>query len=388
MNRADAAWTGGGAGPLAGVRVLDLSRVLAGPLATMQLGDLGADVIKIETPDGGDVTRHWPPFLPDGTATYYTAINRNKRSVVLDLGSPPGRVAAQALAGTADVLVHNFLPGRLARFGLEPDALRRGNPGLVTANVSGFGSDSPSATRPGFDFLAQAMGGVMAMTGTASSGPNRMGVAIVDIAAGMQLTQGILAALYERSATGRGRQVEVALLDSAAFLLMNLAQTNLLLGQHIARFGNMHPSIAPYETLPVADGEIAVAVGTDRQFARLVDALGAPELADDPRFRRNRDRVLHRPELREKLGALFATATRAEWLERLVSADVPAAPVNEIAEALADPIIRDRAVADVGGIAQVRGPVRIDGVPLPMRLPPPELGADTADVLAALGLVE
>ena len=374
--------------PLHGIRVLDLSRVLAGPLATMQLADLGATVLKVEQPGTGDVTRGWPPFLEDGESTYYAAVNRNKRSLALDLDSPDDRETVRSLAAGADVLVDNFLPGRLARWGLSPEDLRAANPGLVSATITGFGTGSASEGRSGFDFLAQAMGGVMAITGPAGGGPTRMGVAIVDIVTGLHLTQAVLAALLERAATGAGRSVEVALLDSAVFTLMNLGSTHLLTGAAIGRFGNTHPSIAPYETLPVADGEIAVAVGTDRQFARFADAIGLPGLAGDPRFARNADRVAHRAALRAALDPALRARGRGEWLAVLAARDIPAAPVNEVADVFADPEIRDRAVSAVQGVPQVRHPARIDGRPLPMHVRPPRLGEHTAEIrdrLAAPG---
>ena len=378
----------GAPAPLHGIRVLDLSRVLAGPLATMQLADLGATVLKVEQPGTGDVTRGWPPFLKDGESTYYAAVNRNKRSLALDLDTPDDRETVRALAAGADVLVDNFLPGRLARWGLAPEDLRAANPGLVSATITGFGTGSASEGRSGFDFLAQAVGGVMAITGPAGGGPTRMGVAIVDIVSGLHLTQAVLAALLERTTTGVGRSVEVALLDSAVFTLMNLGSTHLLTGAAIGRFGNTHPSIAPYETLPVADGEIAVAVGTDRQFARFAEAVGLPGLAGDPRFARNVDRVTHRAALRDVLAPALEARSRGEWLAVLAAHDIPAAPVNEVADVFADPEIRDRAVCAVQGVAQVRHPARIDGGPLPMHVRPPRLGEHTAEVrdrLAAPG---
>lgn len=373
-------------GPLAGVRVLDLSRVLAGPLATMQLADFGADVIKVESPGRGDETRRFgPPFMADGTAAYYAAVNRNKRSLTLDLASPGGSRVARRLALAADIMVDNFLPGRLARFGLDPGDLRAGNPGLISATVSGFGSGNEYSGRPGFDFLAQAMGGVMAITGQSGGEPTRVGVAITDILAGLHAVNGILAALAERAGTGRGRHVDVALLDSSVAMLMNLGMSYLALGIETPRFGNSHPSIAPYETLRVKDGEIAIAVGTDRQFSRLAVALGLPELAADPRFAGNGDRVRNRADLAERLQARLATGTKAQWLELLVAADVPVAPVNSIPEVFADPVVRARMVTSIGGIPQVRSPVRLDGEPMPVQAPPPALGQHTAQILAAMG---
>lgn len=375
----------GAPAPLHGIRVLDLSRVLAGPLATMQLADLGATVLKVEQPGTGDVTRGWPPFLPDGESTYYCAVNRNKRSLALDLDVAEDRETVRTLAVGADVLVDNFLPGRLARWGLAPEDVRVDNPGLVSATVTGFGTGSAAEGRSGFDFLAQAMGGVMAITGEPGGGPTRMGVAIVDIVTGLHLTQAVLAALLERAVTGVGRSVELALLDSAVFTLMNLGSTHLLTGAGIGRFGNAHPSIAPYETLPVADGEIAVAVGTDRQFARFAAALGRPDLAADPRFARNADRVANRPALRAALDPALRSRTRREWLAALAAHDIPAAPVNEVADVFADPDIRGRSVSAVDGLAQVRHPARIDGRPLPLHIRPPRLGEHTAEIRERLG---
>jgi crotonobetainyl-CoA:carnitine CoA-transferase CaiB-like acyl-CoA transferase len=370
--------------PLAGLRVLDLSRVLAGPLATMQLSDLGATVVKIEMPGAGDITRGWPPFTDTGESTYHLAVNRNKRSVTADLASAEGQGLVRSLAVGADVLVDNFLPGRLARFGLGVDRLRQDNPGLISATITGYGRDGELAERPGFDFLAQAMGGLMAITGPVGGEPTRVGVAIVDVLAGMQLSQGILAALADRYRTGVGRSVSVALLDTAVFALMNLATMHLVTGRPVERFGNSHPSITPYETVAVADGVIALAVGTDRQFARLAAAVGRPDLARDPRFATNQARVAHRAELRSELGAAFGERTRSHWLGVLVSADVPAAPVNEVAEVFDDPFIRGRTVAEIDGVPQVRSPLRIDDVPLPMRARPPLLGEHTREVAADL----
>ena len=250
--------------------------------------------------------------------------------------------------------------------------------------MSGYSSEGEFAQRPGFDFLAQAAGGIMAITGEAGGQPLRVGVAIVDIIAGMQLAQGVLAAIVDRERTGAGRSVEVSLMDSAAFTLMNLGSAHLMTGEPIARFGNVHPSIAPYETLPVADGEIAVAVGSDRQFARFATELGLPELAADERFTTNRARVEHRRELRAALDQVLRTRTRAEWLDLLPPLGLPVAAVNEVADVFADPATRARVVDDVDGVPQIRGPLRMDGQPLPMHLRPPRLGEHTEEILARL----
>lgn len=387
--RGDAAWPSSPnrQGPLAGLRVLDLTRILAGPFATMQLADLGADVIKVEAPGRGDETRRWgPPFAPDGTASYYLAINRNKRSLTLDLGDPETNAVARRLARAADVMIDNFLPGRLANFGLDHRELRARNPGLISATISGFGSDNPYSDRPGFDMLAQAMGGMMSITGDPEGPPTRVGVAMSDLVSGLFVNHGILAALHERARTGRGRHVEVSLLDTQVASLVNMASAWLTAGVEPHRFGNHHPSIAPYEPLQTADGPLVVTVGNDRQFTRFVHALGLDELADDPRFATNHQRVEHRAELAEALEERLRTRTRDEWLEVLIEAEVPAAPINTIPEVFGDPVIRDRMVAEVDGLEQVRSPVRLDGEALPVDRRPPELGADTEAILTELGI--
>jgi glutaryl-CoA transferase len=376
-------------GSLAGLRVLDLSRILAGPFATMQLADLGADVIKVEAPGKGDETRRWgPPFAADGTAAYFLAINRNKRAISLDLGRPAAAALARRLALASDVVVDNFLPGRLERFGLDHASLATANPGIVTCTISGYGSDGPAAGRPGFDFLIQAEGGIMSITGQAGDQPTKVGVAIADLAAGLFATIGVLAALRERDSTGRGRRVEVSLLDSQVGLLANQAMNWLVGGVTPGRMGNAHPSIAPYESFRTRDGSIAIGVGTDRQFALLAEALGAPELASDRRFGGNADRVAHRLELKEAVERQLARHDRKAWLERLAAAGVPAAPINSIPEVFADPAVRERALVEVDGVPQVRSPVRVDGRPAAVDSAPPALGRDTDAVLRGLGLSE
>lgn len=376
-------------GPLAGLRVLDLSRILAGPFATMQLADLGADVIKVEAPGRGDETRRWgPPFQPDGTAAYFTAANRNKRALTLDLAHPAGGAIARRLALAADVVVDNFLPGRLARFGLDRVGLLPANPALVTCTITGFGSDSADAGRPGFDFLAQAAGGLMAVTGADGGEPTKVGVAIVDLAAGLFASIGVLAALRQREQTGRGAHVEVSLLDAVVGLLANQSANWLVGGVEPARMGNAHPNIAPYESFATADRPIAIAVGTDRQFAGLAVALGRPELAEDGRFRTNADRVGHRRDLCSELEEVLTAKPRESWLARLNAAGVPAAPINSIPEVFADAAVRDRLIVDVMGCRQVRSPVHIDGKPVTIDDPPPPLGRDTEEILSALGVGE
>src|SRR6266498_3755240 len=382
-------WPAGPArvGPLAGVRVLDLSRILAGPFATMQLADLGADVIKVEAPGTGDETRRWgPPFAADGTAAYFLAINRNKRAITLDLGHPAAAALARRLALAADVVVDNFLPGRLERFGLDHDSLTGINPRVVTCTISGYGSDGPAAERPGFDFLIQAEGGIMSVTGQAGDQPTKVGVAIADLAAGLFATIGVLAALRERDATGRGRRVEVSLLDAQVGMLGNQAMNWLVGGMTPGRMGNAHPNISPYESYRTSDGSIAIGVGTERQFAKLAEALGIPEVASDRRFRGNASRVAHRADLKRLVERQLAEHDRRTWLERLAAAGVPAAPINSIPEVFADPLVRGRVLVEVDGVPQVRSPVRVDGQPVPVDSAPPALGRDTDAVLRGLGL--
>jgi crotonobetainyl-CoA:carnitine CoA-transferase CaiB-like acyl-CoA transferase len=374
-------------GPLAGLRVLDLSRILAGPFATMQLADLGADVIKVEAPGGGDETRRWgPPFAGDGTAAYFLAINRNKRAITLDLARPAAASLARRLALAADVVVENFLPGRLERFGLDHDSLSGADPRIVTCTISGYGSDGPAAERPGFDFLIQAEGGIMSVTGQPGDQPTKVGVAIADLSAGLFATIGILAALRERDASGRGRHVEISLLDAQVGMLANQAMNWLVGGVTPGRMGNAHPNIAPYESYRTRDGSIAIGIGTERQFARLAEALEVPELVRDQRFRSNAERVAHRDELKRLLERRLVERDRQAWLERLAAAGVPAAPINSIPEVFADPLVRERVLAEVDGVPQVRSPVRVDGRPVPVDGAPPKLGRDTEVVLRGLGL--
>jgi len=370
-----------GTGPLSGVRVLDFSRILAGPYATMQLADLGADVIKVEAPDRGDETRRWgPPFAADGTASYFLAVNHGKRSVELNLADPDDAAIAHALAAEADIVIDNFLPGRMARFGLDRASLAGVNPKVITATISGFGSGNEYSDRPGFDFLAQAFGGLMSITGGQDSPATKVGVAVTDLLAGSLCATGVLAALAETRLGRPGRHIEVSLLDTQVSMLANIASGFLVSGVDPHRHGNQHPSIAPYETLATSDRELAVAVGTDRQFQLLAEVLGIPELATDARFASNRARVDNRPQLVSALEAVLVTRTRDEWLAVLVAAGVPAAPVNSVAEALRDPVVRERMVAEVDGVALVRTPITVDGSSLDVRSAPPHLGAHTAEI--------
>lgn len=353
-------------GALDGILVADFSRVLAGPIATMTLGDLGADVVKVERPGAGDDTRAWgPPFAADGRSTYFLSVNRNKRGLALDLGTDDGRRQALELAAAADVLVENFAPGTMERFGLGYEQI--GNPRLVYATVTGFGRHQPA---PGYDFLVQAVGGLMSITGDPAGPPTKVGVALVDVLAGQQLTAGILAALYARERTGRGQRVEVDLLSSLLAGLVNQASGYLNAGVVPGRMGNLHPSIAPYETLRAADGEFAVAVGNDRQFERLAAALGLPR---DGRFATNAGRVAHRAALTAAIEAVTVHREKTHWIEVLTAAGVPCGPVNTVAEGIA---LAERLglapVVEVDGARSVASPIRLSQTPVTYRLPPPQ----------------
>jgi crotonobetainyl-CoA:carnitine CoA-transferase CaiB-like acyl-CoA transferase len=367
-------------GPLEGLLVADFSRVLAGPFATMLLGDLGAEVVKVEHPGGGDETRAWgPPYLGDDS-TYYLAVNRNKRSVALDLKDGRDLATARALAGRADVLVENFKAGTLERLGLGYEQVRQENPGLVWCSISGFGRRA-GADLPGYDFLVQATSGLMHITGPAGGEPTKVGVALVDVLTGLYATSGILAALHQRSRTGRGQLVEVSLLGAALASLVNQASAHLCAGASPRAMGNRHPSIAPYETLATADRPLVVAVGNDAQFGRLCRALGLPELADDPRFATNRARVEHRDALVARLEEALAARGAADWAAALAEAGVPCGLVNDVGEAfaLAERLGLDPVVA-AGGVPQVANPIRLSDTPATYRLGPPALGQHTAEV--------
>jgi crotonobetainyl-CoA:carnitine CoA-transferase CaiB-like acyl-CoA transferase len=372
------------AGPLEGLVVADLSRVLAGPFATMLLGDLGADVIKVEHPDGGDETRAWGPPFHGEHSTYYLAVNRNKRSVALDLKTDAGRRAARALAARSDVLVENFKAGAAERLGLGYEEVARDNPGLVWCSISGFGRGA-GAELPGYDFLVQAMSGLMSITGPAGGEPTKVGVALVDVLTGLYATTGILAALQERARTGLGQRVEVSLLGSALASLVNQASSFLCTGTPPRAMGNRHPSITPYETLATADRPLVVAVGNDGQFARLCRAIGTDELAADPRFATNADRVANRDELAALLEEALAARGAADWVAILAQAGVPCGLVNDVGEAFA---LAERLglgpVADAGGSPQVASPIGLSATPVSYRLAPPALGQHTAEVLAWL----
>lgn len=376
--------------PLSGILVLDLSRVLAGPFCTMLLGDLGARVIKVEQPGVGDVTRGWgpPEDRASGLSAYFLSINRNKESIAVDLATPAGRESVEILARRADALVENFAPGVLERFGVSLERLRRDDPRLVTASITGFGREGPDASAPGFDLLAQAGAGLMAITGTPDGGATKVGVAASDLFAGCFAAAGVLAALAARERTGLGGHVEIDLFSSTLAALINVAQSALTTGAEAARHGNAHPQIVPYRAFRAADGEFVLAAGTDRQFARLAALLGREEWSSDPDFRTNAARVAHRGNLEREIESALAARPRAEWLERCRAAGIPAGPVRGPLEALESETARAlRSVVETAGVRFVASPIRVEGHTPPLRFPP-RLDADGARLRAEFGLPE
>jgi crotonobetainyl-CoA:carnitine CoA-transferase CaiB-like acyl-CoA transferase len=365
---------------LGDIRILDFSRVLAGPLATMVLGDLGAEVTKVERPGSGDDTRSWgPPFDSDGEATYFQAANRNKSSLALDLGDPGHLAEARRLAAAADVVVENFRPGLMTGFGLDYESLRAENPGLVYCSVTGFGSGEQGAVLPGYDLLIQALGGLMSITGEPDGPPLKVGVALVDVIAGLFASIGILAALGHRHASGEGQLVEVDLLSSLLAALANQASAYTVAGEVPSRQGNRHPSIAPYELFATASGELVLAVGTDRQFAELCAVLDLPALPGDERFATNSARVANREALGERLLSALAARPAVEWAAILTERRVPAGVVNDIGAAFRfaaaiglDPIVSVPR-ADGSTVDLPRNPIRLSATPATYRSAPPPL---------------
>lgn len=379
-------------GALDGLVVLDLTRVLAGPLATMLLGDMGADVIKIERPGKGDDTRGWgPPFVGTESA-YYLGVNRNKRSATLDLGHVEGREVLGRLIRHADLVLDNFKIGTLERWGFDDAWFERNAPRVVRVTISGYGSSGPKAGLPGYDFILQAETGLMSITGVPDGEPMKLGVAIVDICTGMLATISALAALRARDSSGRGQRAEVTLHDTGLLMLANVAANHLVSGRVPQRYGNGHPNIVPYRTFRASDGDVAVAVGNDEQFRRLAGILGHPEWAEDERFARNRDRVANRDIVDAMIGELMTARSRAEWIAELDRAGIPSGPINDVAEALASPQTEGREMVTevehpVAGLVRMLGlPLRFDGTPSSIRRHPPTLGEHTDEVLIEAGL--
>ncbi len=383
---------------LEGIRVLDLSRVLAGPWCSQNLADLGADVIKIERPGAGDDTRSWgPPFLKDrdgndtSDAAYYLAANRNKRSVTIDLAGEAGQRAVRELAARSDVVLENYKVGQLAKYGLDYESLRAINPRIVYCSVTGFGQTGPWKHRPGYDFIIQGLGGFMSITGEADDrpggGPQKAGVAVSDLMTGMFATQSVLAALFHRERTGEGQYIDIALLDVQVAMLANMNTNYLVSGVPPKRWGNAHPNIVPYQAFRASDQWIIVAVGNDEQYRRFCALAGRPELFEDARFATNRERVRNRETLVPLLAGLIATRPAQFWLEGLERAGVPCGPINDLAQVFDNEQVRARGMRialareDAGEIPLVASPMKMSTTPPTYRMPPPRVGEHTAQVL-------
>ena len=408
-------------GALSHLKVLDLSRVLAGPWCTQMLADLGADVVKVERPVAGDDTRHWgPPFMPDAEgqptadATYFTACNRNKRSITIDMAHPDGQALIRQMALQSDILVENFKVGGLAHYGLDYASLKALNPRLIYCSITGFGQTGPYAERAGYDLMIQAMSGMMSITGRADGepggGPQRAGVAITDVFTGIYATSAILAAIEMRHRTGEGQHIDMALLDVGMAILANQAAGFINTGAEPQRMGNAHPSLVPYQDFPTADGAMLLAIGNDGQFARFCAAAGRPEWAQDARFTTNTRRVEHRAALVPLMSETTRTRTTAEWIALLEDKAVPCGPINTLASAFADPQVQARGLVQKQAVAQVStadvapekiatsaakvaaeirtvaSPMRLSAAPVQLRYAPPALGEHTTEVLRELGL--
>jgi len=383
----------GNGGALDGMRVLDLTRILAGPLCTQMLGDMGADVIKVEPPGAGDDTRTWGPPFVNGESAYFLGVNRNKRSLTLNMAVKSGQELLARLVKSSDVLVENFKLGTLEKWGITNDWLEKNAPRVIRCSITGYGSSGPDAALPGYDFILQAESGLMSICGEPDGTPTKYGVAIVDVVTGLYACNAILAALAARERTGRGQHVEVCLYDSGIAMLINVASNYLVTGRDARRFGNGHPSIVPYTTYPTADGLIAVAVGNDGQFARFAETAGHAEWGCDPRFAKNPDRVTNRETLDGLIAQALKHGKSAAWIETLRAAGVPCGPINSVAEALTDPhtlarhMVRTVKHPTVGDLKMVGIPFRFSGTPGAIRRAPPLLGQHTEEVLGAeLGL--
>ena len=391
------------AGPLSGLRVFDMSRILAGPTCGQLLGDLGADVIKVERPGRGDDTRGWgPPFVRDAEgndtpeSAYYLCANRNKRSLALDIAKPEGAEVAKRLAARADILLENFKLGDLARRGLGYEALAAENPGLIYCSITGFGQTGPYAARAGYDFLIQGMGGIMSVTGEPDRPPMKVGVGIADVMTGMYASSAVLAALRAREMTGRGQHIDLALFDSQIAWLINQGLAYLTDGAIPVRRGNAHPTIVPYETFPAADGWFILAIGNDSQFRKFCEIAGRPDIAADPEFATNAARVRNRDELAPLLREITATRTEAEWMASLEAAHVPCGPVNDIAQAFDDPQAAHRGArmtmahptAARGTVDLIGNPIKMSGTPVTYRHAPPTVGQHSCEVLREAGYAD
>ena len=373
---------------LGDILVIDLSRILAGPYCTMLLADYGAEVLKIEQPGQGDGTRQWgPPWLEDESA-YFLSVNRNKKSLTLNLKSAEGQQVLKDLVSEADVLIENFLPGTTQRMGLDYETLAASNPGLIYCAITGYGQTGPYRERPGYDFMIQAQGGLMSLNGPPAGEPYKVGVAIVDITAGLFACNAILSALHERSHSGQGQYIDVALLDTQVAWLANVAHNYFATGETPVRYGNGHPNIVPYETFPTADGYIALAIGSDGQYRKFCETVDRPDLGDDERFQTNNGRVENRQVLIPLLQELFSKRNSDDWIKLLLEAQIPVGPINDIPTILADPQVAAREMVQelehaTAGPIQVLGPVaKLSRTPAALRTAPPVLGADTETILS------
>jgi crotonobetainyl-CoA:carnitine CoA-transferase CaiB-like acyl-CoA transferase len=376
-------------GPLAGIRVLDLTRVLAGPYCTMFLGDLGAEVVKVEQPGVGDDTRGWGPPFAGGESAYFLCINRNKKSLTVDLKSPEGISLVRQLAERADVLIENFRPGAMERLGLGDDQLRGANPKLIYASLSGFGADGPMAGVPGYDLIVQAWGGLMSITGAADGEPTKVGVAIIDLVAGLMLGKSIAAALYAREKTGLGQKIDTSLLEAEVAVLINAGSNYLMNGKVPGRWGNAHPTIVPYQSFRTADSHLVIGVASEGIWQRFCKALGKTDLVDDARFEKNANRVKNRDALIHLLSEIFRSRDNDTWLRILNEAEVPCAPIQTIDQVFHAPQVlhRDMLVEvahPTAGTVRMAGlPVKLSATPASVRLPPPLLGEHSAQVLSS-----
>ena len=385
------------AGPLQGFRVIDLSRILAGPWAGQMLADLGAEVIKIERPGSGDDTRGWgPPYMPDGAgkatteAAYFHGANRGKQSVCIDMSKPGGQALVRDLVGVCDVLIENFKVGGLRKYGLDYESLQQINPRLVYCSITGFGQTGPYADRAGYDFMIQAMGGIMSVTGEADGAPMKIGVALADVLTGLYAANAIQSALIHQQKTGAGQYIDMALLDVQVATLANQAMNYLATGNSPGRLGNAHPNIVPYQAFQTADGHIILAIGNDAQFDRFCDLAGCAELAVDTRFRSNSSRVQYRDILVPQIAQIMLQKTSAAWLEALNGRGIPCGPINNIEQVFSDPQVRHRGMQleldhpVAGKVASVASPIRLSQTPVEYRQAPPVLGEHTDDVLSRL----
>ena len=375
---------------LTGIKVLDLSRVLAGPYCTMVLGDLGADVIKVEPPEG-DETRGWGPPFAEGESAYYLCVNRNKRGIVINLKTDEGKKVLRDLALQSDVLVENFRPGTLNKFGLDYETLHELNPKLIYCSITGFGQTGSMKDKPGYDFMIQALGGLMSITGEPEGEPMKTGVAVVDLFAGQNAIIAILAALQARTLTGRGQQLDISLFDSQLGWLANVASNYLISGKLPKRHGNAHANIVPYQSFQASDGWFAIAVGNDKQFARLCEMLGKPEIAMDEKFSTNSGRVQNRTEIIPLLASIFKAASVSEWLAKLDEAEIPCGPIQNFEQVFSMPTVKEREMLvkmehpTIGEVPLVGSPLKMSDTPVEYRLHPPLMGEHTEDVLRELG---